>query len=526
MSVWVGQVWRLVVPLLFFGASEAQTLHKISVVDHAFKPRVLNIIEGDTVRWEWNGDLHNVVAVVTSKGKDKSGAFESEILNTNSTFEVIFSRDLLNEYSRDGGIFNYICEPHVPGMFGSVSVTRISKKFNGIASAWQAGGVGEEEIKVRGELSANERTLSLRLPEITTPLSVELRLGGLGQKGVPICSGVISVGGSLDCAIDDSDTLFQAGMFVNIASNIRAQLVQDGPSGSISGGVKDSNGLAMGEVTVAGGSKTAISDSFGRYRISEIPYGVYRIQANTQKLAFKESGWKNPVLVTTSEQYQRDFEAIAQELTLFTPTPTPSPTSSITENELCSNIQDNLAANLNSMFNSFDASIIYTNSIQILSFLKTGKIAIKAVDLTGTIFVDEEFDGSVLATLPQGKNTFEVQIETEGGARICTVPYTITIDSPLTPKNLNKVYRLLLKTKNSFSTKALESKRLQSVAKLLDSMLSGGSKNPDFPNILTREALNGFKFQLEAILNIRNSPKKKLTKLIRSISRSLNKLSK
>ena len=67
--------------------------HFVRVVDHLFIPDDITVEEGDTVRWTWENDFHNVVAGVPFT---PTGAFTSALESTGFTYEVLFNRNFLN----------------------------------------------------------------------------------------------------------------------------------------------------------------------------------------------------------------------------------------------------------------------------------------------------------------------------------------------------------------------------------------------------------------------------------------------
>lgn len=69
---------------------------KVAVVDIAFQPAEIRIKAGETVQWNWQGNLpHSVTA--------DDGSFDSKVLQKGATFEQTFSR---------AGRIEYYCQVH------------------------------------------------------------------------------------------------------------------------------------------------------------------------------------------------------------------------------------------------------------------------------------------------------------------------------------------------------------------------------------------------------------------------------
>lgn len=498
--------------------SQAQVLHQVAVVDHEFQPRNLTISEGDTVRWEWKGDLHNVVAVTLPGGGVKSGAFESELLNTNASFEVEFSRELLNQYSRDSGVFGYVCEPHAFfGMHGTVSVTRIPKFFVGTASAWQAGGTGSEVFNIVAELSDNERTLQLSVPGAGNALTFDLRDGGVGEVGVSLCSGSIEPGAVAQCTIEDSNLLFQGNLFVILDSRLRAQLVRKGVYGAISGRVRGADGKAISGVTVSTSGLSVQSDATGNYRLESIPFGVHQLSASYGGVTFSEAGWSNPVLLITTELYQRDFET---KTGVPGSVPVPAPTTG----DVCTGIREQLSSLAPAFYESFDIGIKYLVEDSLLDFLRTHKMKVRAKILHGATFEDTDRDGILPVTMAQGKGSGKIEVLSSEGAEICKEKFTVVIESPLNTKNLYKVKQyLVLATVNARQGVTFKG-FLKEASALLSDMAAGGAENPRYPGILSRRLVRRFSSELNRIRKTRESKEQRLSQFLEKVESSIQLL--
>jgi plastocyanin len=84
-------------------AEDAVAATEVSVVDNRFEPAVIEIAQGDTVTWTWNGSAPHDV-----DGED----FQSEV-QSSGTFQHTFDT---------AGTYEYVCNIH-GGMTGLVVVT-------------------------------------------------------------------------------------------------------------------------------------------------------------------------------------------------------------------------------------------------------------------------------------------------------------------------------------------------------------------------------------------------------------------
>src|SRR5262245_13999956 len=82
--------------------------------NNIFQPANITINVGDTVRWTWADDHHNVSST-TGNNCTASGLFDSGLLDTGATFTFAFNAV---------GTVNYMCTPHCDdGMKGVVVVS-------------------------------------------------------------------------------------------------------------------------------------------------------------------------------------------------------------------------------------------------------------------------------------------------------------------------------------------------------------------------------------------------------------------
>lgn len=102
----------------------AGTIHDVIVGQggsFTFSPRDIEIELGDTIRWTWEGDGHNVASGFPGA---LTGVFFSGLPEDAGTvFEVVFDQALIDEFPAKNNLYDYHCQPHaIFDMFGSVQV--------------------------------------------------------------------------------------------------------------------------------------------------------------------------------------------------------------------------------------------------------------------------------------------------------------------------------------------------------------------------------------------------------------------
>lgn len=303
---------------LTFLVSTAQAdILTVIVKDHEFVPPNLTINEGDTVKWVWTNDFHNVVAGTFPQ---QTGAFETDNLRAGQTFEVTFYRDLLRQFPVSGDSYDYFCAPHaLMGMVGNIHVVRQPQNFTASLVGWQA---------VPPTTSINTGSCSLTLDATESQLSVScgstasnvtgvsLVSATLGAEGDSICD--IGVSGTASCSVtpDIADLLFNGGLAILIKSSdypngeLRGQIVKANGSASISGVVKVKSGLGIQGVTVTDGVRTALTNLKGTFKIESVPNGVYQLSGSLSSYQVSADLGTNPVLVNGSDSTVRNFTAV------------------------------------------------------------------------------------------------------------------------------------------------------------------------------------------------------------------------
>jgi plastocyanin len=91
----------------------AQTTHNITVSDFSFSPSSLTIEAGDTVVWTNTGGSHNVNGQ-TSTFSSNPASFGNNV-GTGWTYKFTFTVV---------GTYSYQCNPHAPGMAGTITVNQ------------------------------------------------------------------------------------------------------------------------------------------------------------------------------------------------------------------------------------------------------------------------------------------------------------------------------------------------------------------------------------------------------------------
>jgi hypothetical protein len=253
----------------------------------------------------------------------------------------------------------------------------------------------------------------------------------------------------------------------------------------------------------------------GFYRLEALPYGVYRVAAHHSGTEFEEVEWSNPILLITTEIYQRDFKTSKRMPSI---TPVPGPTLS----DVCTEIEHQLSLLSPAIHNSFDLGIRYLSGSTLVDFLRAQKLGVKAKILNGDTFEDAELDGLLSVSLPQGKSSGDFEVLNSAGDGICEAQFTVVVESPLTPKNLRKVQRYLLQAKGR--TARGVSRYLDEASALLTVMASGGVAHPRYPDILNRGIVEGVNADLKRIRNAPRRSSQKLAKLLERVSKSLELL--
>ena len=96
-------------------AAQAATVTVGPGGDLVFEPATVYVAAGETVKWEWDSDNHNIVVESQPDGANWEGTegAENQTYNAGHSYEHTFETK---------GEYQYVCFPHKPGMAGKVVV--------------------------------------------------------------------------------------------------------------------------------------------------------------------------------------------------------------------------------------------------------------------------------------------------------------------------------------------------------------------------------------------------------------------
>ena len=104
--------------LAFFAAiftlAASATNHQVQVGSNFFNPSSLTVSIGDTVTWAQVSGAHNVNGSLTTFPSNPAGFSSGSVAGGNWTYSFQFTL---------AGVYNYQCDPHIPAMVGTVTVT-------------------------------------------------------------------------------------------------------------------------------------------------------------------------------------------------------------------------------------------------------------------------------------------------------------------------------------------------------------------------------------------------------------------
>ena len=301
--------------------------HTVIVKDHVYVPANLTISTGDTVHWVLQNDFHNMVSGTVSGGNlNDNGIFRSAILNTGETFDVTFDRNMLRASPVSSDLYNYYCEPHAfMSMTGSVQVQRHAENFGATLTSYQS--VSTSNSSATGScsftLDAQETQLAVNCTNNVSGIqSIQLRQASLGQTGGVFCTLPTSNSFSTTCSINSNsaDSLFAGDFYVQVNSNsypggeLRGQVFRSGGSQNISGKVLTGGGQPVAGVSVSDGTRSATTSATGSYTISNVPNGIYLLNASKDGFSINADSMVNPAFVNDIDLFNRSFTAGATPL--------------------------------------------------------------------------------------------------------------------------------------------------------------------------------------------------------------------
>jgi plastocyanin/DNA/RNA endonuclease YhcR with UshA esterase domain len=104
--------------LAFFAAiftlAASATNHQVQVGSNFFNPSALTVAMGDTVTWTQVSGAHNVNGSLSTFPSNPAGFSSGSVAGGNWTYSFQFTVT---------GVYNYQCDPHIPSMVGTVTVT-------------------------------------------------------------------------------------------------------------------------------------------------------------------------------------------------------------------------------------------------------------------------------------------------------------------------------------------------------------------------------------------------------------------
>lgn len=305
--------------LVLGNAAAFAATHDVTVGESAFVPANLTVQEGDTVRWTWQSDNHNVVSGVPFTA---TGAFESLVQNVGGTFEVRFDRRLLNAHPAANNRYHYYCEPHAAmGMVGSVRVLRQDTNLVASLAGWQvvAPTTSDRTGTCNATLSADESSFVVSCSHNAPDgIRLTLRRGFYGDEGSIVCSfaGGSTVSGPCSLSSDDIDLLLDAGLYFELETAsfpegaIRGQLVRAGGSNVLTGAVQNPNGGGVQGAVVTDGVRQATTGANGGFALPNVPNGVVRLSASSPGLNIAPLRGVSPSVVNGADVSNRNFSIV------------------------------------------------------------------------------------------------------------------------------------------------------------------------------------------------------------------------
>ena len=109
----------------------------VEVDDNSFNPPDVTICLGDTVEWQWVGNIDHSVTSGDGCGGE-NGAFDSGVLSTGATYSYVFSSipiECASDDTAGDNTCSYFCIPHCAMMQGSVTVVEPPAAALGISKS-------------------------------------------------------------------------------------------------------------------------------------------------------------------------------------------------------------------------------------------------------------------------------------------------------------------------------------------------------------------------------------------------------
>lgn len=293
-------------------------VHIVELRDFVFYPDTITINEGDTIIWLGVDDFHNVVS---GSAPIDNGVFRSDIMFRNNSYSFTFYREVLVENPLLNGTFNYFCEPHYDqGMIGVVNVTRLPKSLIATPVAWQEDSTATDTDSLSCTLTANAPETDLTISCVPdggfTLTSLKLHSGALGTSGDATCDLGASASGNCTVNSEVVTELLNGQMYLRAQTNtgktLRGQITKAGGSSSVFGAVKKNKILPIPGASLSDGTRTAVTDTNGRFTLSNVPNGVYRLAASAEDLVLNPDTGVSPFIVNGGDVINRNFSVAVQ----------------------------------------------------------------------------------------------------------------------------------------------------------------------------------------------------------------------
>ena len=121
--------------LAFFAAiftlAASATNHQVQVGSNFFNPSAVSVSSGDTVTWTQVSGAHNVNGSLSTFPSNPAGFSSGSVAGGTWTYSFQFTV---------AGVYNYQCDPHIPSMVGTVTVTAGSQSIQ--AGSYTFGSTG------------------------------------------------------------------------------------------------------------------------------------------------------------------------------------------------------------------------------------------------------------------------------------------------------------------------------------------------------------------------------------------------
>lgn len=315
--------WCVLLITVLFSSKALAAVHEVKVYDFYYEPKDIVIQEEDTVRWVWIDDFHDTQAGLPPEDGPTTydGAFKSPVANAGFGFEVTFTREMLVQYPAPSNRYDYICTPHyTEGMVGSITVTRKAHDLIASLSADQEVPPTDSEQtgNCTGVLSAGETSVSIECNhQLQNVTGAHIHQEVFGRNGSIFCNltGTNPLTATCPLTPSEANALWDGAMYVNIHTaefpngEIRGQLFRKASNLTVSGKVTLENGNPVPGVTIVAGSRSAKTNSKGKYTIYGLDTGIYTLTASKLGYQFMPKQGTNPAMLNAQNAINREFLA-------------------------------------------------------------------------------------------------------------------------------------------------------------------------------------------------------------------------